>query len=312
MDSIAPLFGGQKFSFVADSDCVLDLLLSEGYECLMYFEELNLPENCVSIQTSKKHFLNLKSNLDNSIKSRVLTLPLIAFDSSQECFEYFFNQLKLCNLNRIFESSTSLMRKFGEVGANINIKQGCDIDLSCHFNKKVQYSYPSQLLIKQGSIRSIAQYFEVNFNHLYTEFEPDFKLSGKFNFTSCLYAIHPSNDGISAKQMEAVKKLFNAVFNATNCSLLVKDNVALSLLLDNVEYIEVLKCIAGDLRKSEVTELAFGLNNDIIDTIDWQYNSQINEGCGGMHLGFGDGKSGIHMDFICPEKKDLLTIETMK
>ncbi len=49
-----------------------------------------------------------------------------------------------------------------------------------------------------------------------------------------------------------------------------------------------------------LAELAFGTNVGIAQSIDWSYNSQFNEGIGGMHIALGDGRTGFHIDFICP------------
>jgi hypothetical protein len=35
--------------------------------------------------------------------------------------------------------------------------------------------------------------------------------------------------------------------------------------------------------------------------VDWRFNSQLNEGAGVMHIGFGEGITGAHMDFVIPE-----------
>jgi hypothetical protein len=32
-----------------------------------------------------------------------------------------------------------------------------------------------------------------------------------------------------------------------------------------------------------------------------RFNSQLNEGAGPVHLGFGDGMTGAHMDFVVAE-----------
>lgn len=45
-------------------------------------------------------------------------------------------------------------------------------------------------------------------------------------------------------------------------------------------------------------ELGIGINQSILPHINWVVNSQLNEGAGNLHLGFGEGITGAHMDFI--------------
>ena len=48
-------------------------------------------------------------------------------------------------------------------------------------------------------------------------------------------------------------------------------------------------------------EMAFSTNHGVIpENLDWTKNAQINEGALGIHVGLGDGLTGAHIDFICP------------
>lgn len=47
-----------------------------------------------------------------------------------------------------------------------------------------------------------------------------------------------------------------------------------------------------------VLELGIGINQSILPHVDWAVNSQLNEGAGALHLGFGEGITGAHIDFI--------------
>jgi hypothetical protein len=45
-------------------------------------------------------------------------------------------------------------------------------------------------------------------------------------------------------------------------------------------------------------ELGIGINQSILPDVNWAVNSQLNEGAGNLHLGFGEGITGAHIDFI--------------
>ena len=290
---VSHVFDSFEYTFIVDSIEIRDYILNSKQKCVMYSEDMQLPGNCVNIQTSSEHFLSLKRTASLSPKSRVLTIPLVAFDSSFECFKYLFHQLQNCNLLSIYSRYKKLMKVLKDVGPKFSVTSRSEIQLLCNFSDKVSFSYPLDIEIEEGKVRSIAEYFEVNFNHLYPDLPPPFNLNGEFKFSSCLYAIHPSVNNIFGEQIKCAKKLFQDVCLSSNCSMIIENNDAKSFKVNNVERINDLVTIAGDSRNSTVTEFAFGLNRDIYNNIIWSLNSQINEGC-----------SGIHMDFISPVKND--------
>ncbi|MCA0254376.1 MAG: hypothetical protein LCH20_02720, partial [Proteobacteria bacterium] len=148
-----------------------------------------------------------------------------------------------------------------------------------------------------GKSRSIAEYLEVSF-----DYDPsigiDFYLNGSFCFLGSVFAILPENKLISRKQVEQAELLFQKILVAEKCILEIENNYAVSLKIDGKEYTDFLLELVGEELKLRVTELAFGLNKS--KNIEWKYNSQFNEGCSGIHIGFGDAISGIHIDFVSP------------
>lgn len=308
MENLFPLFEDKALTFVVDSGDVFEYLVGLGFVCVHYNKNMKLPSSSVCVQTSRSHFNFLKDNVELSPESRILTLPLIAFENSLNSVKYFFSRLRECDFKKIFLRYNNLISSLNGALPKFSIEMGSDNILHCKLADKVKYSYPKQLLLQSGNVRSVAQFFEVNFNHLYPEHEPDFLVDGKFSFKSCLYAIHPTNIDITKEQKTLALELFKKINSAKNPYFIIKNNKAVELNLDGTEHLENLKKIAGNIRSSDVTELAFGLNDCIFNSIDWNINSQINEGCSGIHLGFGDGKTGIHMDFICPVSENNLKI----
>jgi hypothetical protein len=79
----------------------------------------------------------------------------------------------------------------------------------------------------------------------------------------------------------------------------VSDDVATGLTVGGADCLMTLNELTNEAYTLTVTEFAIGLNHSIRDAVDWSVNSQMNEGMGGMHLGFGDGFTGEHFDVIC-------------
>lgn len=47
-----------------------------------------------------------------------------------------------------------------------------------------------------------------------------------------------------------------------------------------------------------VLELGIGTNQSVLPHVKWSMNSQLNEGAGPVHIGFGEGMTGAHIDFV--------------
>jgi hypothetical protein len=47
-----------------------------------------------------------------------------------------------------------------------------------------------------------------------------------------------------------------------------------------------------------VLELGIGTNQSVLPHVKWNINSQLNEGAGPVHIGFGEGTTGAHVDFV--------------
>ena len=297
---LEPLFADKNYYFLVDSNKIRDHLESEGFKVLMFKEGMSLPNSIISIQTSSQHFLSLKDILNDSPNARVLTIPLIAFDNSEKSTYYLLKMLAICNFKKAFEKKQELIDIIMNVGNKIVLTHDKENLLYCDFSNKVEFKYPSKLQIGKGSSRSVAEYLELNFNHLYPEIPSCYNLNGQFKFDSCLFAIHPSIDRIQKTQIELAKNLFDDVVHSKECMMYIDNNKITSFIIGGNKKLNDLKKIAGESRNSNITELAFGLNSSILGKTNWNYNSQINEGCFGMHLGIGDGKTGIHMDFIHP------------
>jgi hypothetical protein len=297
---IKSLFGTENFVFILDSKGIYQHFINLGYSCSMFDPNMILPKNCISVQTTREHYTLLQEVLKKSQESRVLTVPFIAFDNSPKCINYLFDLLRQCDFEAVFDKHKELVGLLASGGQKVLLTHDVDQKISCNFKSRVCFKYPKNIMIDKGTSRSIAEYFELNFNNLYPDTPSYYQLDGQFRFNASLFALHPSATDITDTQLQYAKKLFEDILNANDCVMSIENNKIVSLTVDKIEKINDIAVIAGNIRNTNITELAFGLNSNILSSVNWQYNSQINEGCFGIHLGVGDGKTGIHIDFIKP------------
>jgi hypothetical protein len=304
LDRVFPLFQSKNICFIIDRDDIFLYLVDKGYNVIRYSENMVFPENSINVQTSINHYELIDKQikkLDNQ-KSRVLRLPQIIFDSSYENFLYTLEKISTCNFVSMFKLKDKLIKKLKSLD-KILIRTGKQYTISCTFDKGIQYKYPSQILLDYGKPRSIAEYLEISFDYNPT-ISSDFYLNGTFCFTGSVFAVLPRKS-ITKNQIEQARFLFQKILTAKQCILEIENSYAVSLKIDTIEYVSLLLEIVGQKLKLRVTELAFGLNKS--NDINWSYNSQFNEGCLGVHIGFGDAISGVHIDFVSPHD-DILDI----
>ena len=81
----------------------------------------------------------------------------------------------------------------------------------------------------------------------------------------------------------------------------VSNGTVTKIEIGGTDFTDEMSRLAGKTRGLLVTEFAFGTNHLSDALLSWDVNSPLNEGIRGIHLAIGDGDTGIHFDFVCPE-----------
>jgi hypothetical protein len=312
LTNLFPLFESKEIYFITDQDDIFDYLVENKYKVLKYVKNMIFPTNCINILTLSQNFLFLKDQMKDlaNKKVKILQVPQVVFGTSYNNFVYTLEKLFKCDFEDMFKLKSELLKKFEILGNRIEVNTDITSKVICEFNEGVQCKYPSKIQIEDGTTRSVAEYLEVSFDYN-TNTPSSFYLKGDFTFLSCVYAVLPHSKSISTQQIKQAKLLFNKIYFAKLCKLKIEESYAVSLKINNKEYIDILRQIVGEDLGLRVTEFSFGLNQKLYPSADWQYNSHINEGCSGVHIGFGDAMSGVHIDFISPQPNILNMIKAI-
>lgn len=81
-------------------------------------------------------------------------------------------------------------------------------------------------------------------------------------------------------------------------TLSLEDGKLASVQAGDEDFTEPLLEVISPEYDRYLLELGLGTNGDILPWVNWSLNSQLNEGVGPVHLGFGDGVTGAHVDFL--------------
>jgi hypothetical protein len=79
--------------------------------------------------------------------------------------------------------------------------------------------------------------------------------------------------------------------------------LAVSITAGGEDFTEAVNQATNPEYELHPLELGIGTNLKLLPHVEWHYNSQLNEGAGAVHIGFGEGVTGAHMDFIVAESE---------
>ncbi len=296
---LIPLFDSEDIIFVSDNRRLIHWLQNLNIRCSHIANVKKLPNNVVSIQSNTYHFNKVTTLLEGSDAS-VLTVPQVAFDTSFEVLQYNCKKLLETNFSRAFEKKNSVLSFLETSDRSIFNFCSDKANIQCEFMEHAEFQYPTSIRLTKNEPTSFAEFLELTFEHIHPRQPRPFVLSGHFAVSSILYAFTPGIIMHSHRELRAkAQKLFRQVSSSTKKEIAFRNNKISSFQIDGKEFLANLCELTGHCRNNEITEFAFGLNQDILHTINWSMNAQINEGASGIHIGIGDGVTGAHIDFIC-------------
>ncbi|WP_285701999.1 hypothetical protein [Actinomadura sp. NBRC 104412] len=153
--------------------------------------------------------------------------------------------------------------------------------------------------IATGQWVSVGSYCEVA---LTTRPSPDrprpFTIDGTVAAAGVLVARDPRFDEAGDARIRAAHDLRRELGKRAPIILRLKGGVLTDLRADGEDFTDALLEVTNPAYGLHATELGLGTNQHVLPHVDWAFNSQLNEGAGPVHIGFGEGITGAHMDFV--------------
>jgi hypothetical protein len=287
--------------FVCDNQNVLDWLNNQNLKCLSLEDcKKSIPPAIISICSSQEHF----DFLPKLAKlSKVLILPQIAFDSSPDASIYSIALL----LESDFAEAERLRMHWKKTIQTCEYLHfaGEKTELFCYLQKEIDFCAVTDSKLEIGLSRSVAEYFEDSLENHGTRNDSCFIIEGDIAAEGMLMAKNPSIN-FNVDPTDVHKKFFEKKKNISSDFVLkVRDNKLIKCTFDGLDVLHEIQILVGDKHNLSITELGIGVNTKISNQINYNINSQVNEGVEGIHIGLGDGKTGYHLDFLVPGIKCL-------
>jgi hypothetical protein len=295
------MFGGISPVVVSDSLEASSWAASLGLAYQPFEDSLAEPPPAALIVCTSDHWYARISVLQKAFAaSRALWLPLAAFDGTDEAVRYGLAQLTRCDfgsLTGLHRAVIALIQSSGK----LSIRDGRGTDLAVTFGDNVELATILDTSVPVGDFTPLLSYFEVE-----AEF-PDagpslpVSVSGILRPSGILAAHAPRAELPEDATVQQARELLRSAGMCGNTPVVeVTDGVITRLEFGGTDVAGSFARLAGPEHGLRLTEFAFGVNDIPASTIRWDINSPFNEGVLGMHIGIGDGYSGMHMDFICP------------
>jgi hypothetical protein len=108
-------------------------------------------------------------------------------------------------------------------------------------------------------------------------------------------------------RIRAADKLRGELVAAAPITLRLDHGVLTEVSAADRDFTDAVREVTNPEHRLQALELGIGTNQSVLPEVKWQINSQLNEGAGPVHLGFGEGVTGAHMDFIVAESNHRFT-----
>jgi len=296
---LSAIFDGDEPLFVSDSQDLTNLFHGFGLSAAHIGAlPTPVPTSIVLFWTDFKNLTRYGRLLATLTKARLFWMPLAAFDGSDAAAIYALRLLLATDFPQMVNRNRNIVSMLAASAGPFSFSDG-KTGLTFTLQDEVPLATRTRIALKPGESTSLGFYCEVGMSMAVPSLDIPYKISGEFTAHRLLFARQRTAlrelDWLFADGQRAVDTLksdflpmkIEVIDNKFNPDCL-NDLTDVLLRTTNAEY---------DWR---VSELAFGTNLITSSMVDWSYNSQFNEGIGGLHIALGDGRTGIHIDFVCP------------
>lgn len=243
--------------------------------------------------------------------ARVLVVPIASFDSSLEAALYTqklvmrTDYVAACTQGRYWvDNITSkpgplVFRSDAAVTPDSSADAAECTHLTCSFSDELSAAAWLEPAIGPGQWVSVGSFCELSFSTPPSrDQQSPFSLNGTAVATGVLVARDGHFTEAGDARIKAAEELRRELVAAAPITLRLADGVLTEVRAGGRHYTDAVREATNPAHGLQALELGIGTNQSVLPDVLWEFNSQLNEGAGPVHLGFGEGVSGAHMDFI--------------
>ncbi|MFE2970189.1 hypothetical protein ACFXKC_42345 [Streptomyces sp. NPDC059340] len=242
-------------------------------------------------------------------RQAVLVVPMASFDGAPDAAAYTLRMTLLTDYLRAASTAAYWIDKLRENAEKVVFgpPRADDADpdatrLVCSLGSALRVDAWPNASIGTGQWVSIGSCCELSITKQPSDVGGDvFSMDGVALASGVLAACDPRVTAAGERRVLEARRLRAEMAALGTIRLSMKDNVLTSVTAGGEDFTERLREVTNPDHGLQALELGIGTNLAVLPEVDWRFNSQLNEGAGVMHIGFGEGITGAHMDFVIPE-----------
>jgi hypothetical protein len=242
----------------------------------------------------------------NLIHTRVLVVPIASFDSSLEAALYTQKLVTLTDYDDVRDQTAYWADRLrNEDGALVFSSSpygdGTDsgTQLVCRLAENLRAEAWTDSEIGVGDWISIGTICEFSLTAPSTkDWYGAFVIDGCAVTSGVLVARDGRCTEAGDARIRSAHRLRDEMTANGPISLRIENGILTSARGGGADFTETLLEATNPEYGLHVLELGIGTNKSVLPYVNWSVNSQLNEGAGPVHIGFGEGVTGAHIDFI--------------
>lgn len=293
-------FVQKNIPMIVDSLEIDTYLKEQGYKTIRFEDyDFQSQHTAFLIFSDYNYYYKLKE-LWNDSQSIIVHLPAVKFDGSLPVIQYSLNQLVSSNIDEALALRDVLYDRIAESETELYLSDSKGSKLKCYLSENIEIANVD-LELEPGWFYSVAEFWESSVVNTKAD-KSSFSVEGIFYFDGIL--TQTTNQETKNHNWKPLQYITDKIAFSEIKYLKIKNNVITQLVIDNQDETSALLDMTYNLERGlSLTEIAFGANKKIEETIDWSINSVVNEGIYGTHIGIGMAQKAPHIDFISQNLK---------
>jgi hypothetical protein len=229
----------------------------------------------------------------------VLVLPIHSFDDDPDAILYTMSLALATDYEDACRRNGEWIRLLRNKPDGVLHFTGPGTDLRCQLRDRLRVNTSLDLVVNPGEWVSIADYCEVSVTApSQTDWLGAFTIDGYAEAAGVLVAEDSRVTPTGQDRIRHAKVLRRELVRDGPVRIVVEGGILRSALVGGVDRAGEVADVTNPEYSLHTLELGLGSNPSVSSQVDWMMNSQLNEGVGQVHLGYGEGITGAHMDFV--------------
>jgi hypothetical protein len=296
---------------VADDAGLGQVAAEQGLKYLPLAQAGELPAGASVILFLQHHVVSKQLRLLFRHQS-VLVVPIASFDGSPGSAAYTLGMTLRTDWVRAADIASYWIQKLREGASRVvfgppgplvaGTPEAGVTRLECSLGKSLTVDAWPQASIGRSGWISVGSCCELSITRQPAQQAEDtFSMDGTAHAAGVLAARDPRCTEAGQRRVEEARELRAEMTRLGTIRLEMRDNVLAGVTAGGKDLTRELLSATNPDHGLQALEFGIGTNLGVLPEVDWRVNSQLNEGAGVMHIGFGDGITGAHMDFVVAE-----------